>query len=650
MSLTPKILVVDDEPRMCDSLKFLLSSQNYDVCTANSGREAIEHLSNKDFDVALLDIMMPDMDGHQLMDYINSNKPDTLIVVITGNATLESAVSALRKGAYDYLRKPFEYDELLRTVQNALDQKRLKVENQIISGMLALSEEKYRYLVLNSPDIIYVLDPQGYFTFINNTVELLLGYKMEELVGKKYSVIIHEEDLDKSKWSFDERRTGKRANQGIELRLKICNGGDQGNDCKIKHLFIELKSSGVYDKSPGEEDWQFLGTHGVIRDVSNRKQLEAELQKAKRLEALGNLAGGIAHDFNNLLMAIQGNTSLMLLDIDSSHPYYEKLKHIEESVINGSKLTKQLLGFARGGKYEVKPTNLNELIDRNAEIFGRAKKEIRIIKTFDENLWTVEVDQGQIEQVLLNLFMNAWQAMPGGGDIILDTVNVIIDQKDRKAFQLAAGKYVKISAKDTGVGMDENTQQRIFEPFFTTKAKGRGTGLGLASAYGIIRNHGGMIRVDSKKGAGADFTILLPASDKEVIKEKKSKEDILRGTETVLLVDDEEIIINVGREILKELGYRILEARSGKEAVEVFHAQKREIDIVILDMIMPEWSGKETYLKLKEIRPDVKVLLSSGYSLGGQASEIMEQGCNGFIQKPFSIKALSHKIREILET
>jgi len=259
--------------------------------------------------------------------------------------------------------------------------------------------------------------------------------------------------------------------------------------------------------------------------------------------------------------------------------------------------------------------------------------------------------------------------MPKGGDLYIQTENVTLDENYTKPFNVTPGRYVKISITDTGVGMDEETQRRIFEPFFTTKEMGRGTGLGLASAYGIIKNHGGIINVYSEKGEGSTFTIYLPASEKEIVKEEKIPERLLKGTETVLLVDDEDIIIDVGDGLLKTLGYKVLVARSGKEAIEIIskaHRAKRKEDkgkkghapgamppapdIIILDMIMPEMSGGETYDRMKEINPNIKVLLSSGYSINGQATEILKRGCNGFIQKPFNMKQLSQELRKILDS
>jgi CheY-like chemotaxis protein len=348
-------------------------------------------------------------------------------------------------------------------------------------------------------------------------------------------------------------------------------------------------------------------------------------------------------------MGVQGYSSLIRLDINPSDPNYEMLKNIEQYVLRGAELSRQLLGFARGGKYEVKPANINEVLNKSSLLFGRTKKEISIFTKFDPDIWTVEVDQGQIEQVLLNLYVNAWQAMPGGGSLYLETRNVILDESETTPFGVKPGEYVRIRVTDTGVGMDDRTRERIFEPFFTTKEMGRGTGLGLASAYGIIKSHGGFITVESVKGQGATFIIHLPALNKRAEAEKGFVEKFLTGNETILMIDDEEMVLHPGAQMLKRLGYKVLSAQSGQEALEIFMHQKEAIDLVILDMIMPGMSGSETYNQLKKIFPDVKVLLSSGYSLSGEATEILNRGCNGFIQKPFAINHISCKIREILD-
>jgi signal transduction histidine kinase/CheY-like chemotaxis protein len=384
--------------------------------------------------------------------------------------------------------------------------------------------------------------------------------------------------------------------------------------------------------------------------MEDELRIQKKLAELEKFRALGQLASGVAHDFNNVLMSIQGNTSLTLLDINSSSPYYERLKNIEQTVLSGAGLTKQLLGFAKGGKYEVKSTNLNDLIKQGSDMFGRTKKEIKIYTKLLPDINLVEVDQTQIESVFVNLYLNAWEAMPGGGKLRLQTENVVLDKISGKLYDAKPGKYVKISVTDTGVGMDEEIQKRIFDPFFTTKEKGRGTGLGLASAYSIIKNHEGAIDVYSKINEGTTFHIYLPASEKKFVKaERELPAEILQGEETLLFVDDEDMIIDVGKPMLEKMGYKVFIAHDGKEAIEVYNKNKGDIDMVVLDMIMPDMGGSEAYDRLKQINPSIKVLLSSGYSIDGLASEILKRGCDGFIQKPFHMKELSQKLREILD-
>lgn len=420
--------------------------------------------------------------------------------------------------------------------------------------------------------------------------------------------------------------------------------------------FDDTKSTRIWN----DEDISLLETAAemigifIERSKSNKykEDLENQLYQAQKMEAIGTLAGGMAHDFNNLLMGIQGNASLLAFDIDpvkgDSNKAKEKIENIEQIVQSGSDLTRQLLGFARGGKYEVKVTDLNKLIASQNIIFGRTRREVTIREHYNDDLWNAEVDRGQIEQVILNLYINACQAMPGGGDLIIRTDNFIIDDSYMKPYHMKPGPYIKISITDTGTGMDKKTQRRIFEPFFTTKKMSRGTGLGLASAYGIIKNHEGLINVYSEKGRGATFNIYLPACDELAKEVQDIQNDLIKGSGCILIVDDEEIILDVGTQILAKLGYKVLFARNGKEAIELYKTDMEEINLVILDMIMPDMSGSDTYDKIKDVNPQVKVLLSSGYSIDGEASMILKRGCQGFIQKPFDIKKLSMKLKEVL--
>jgi len=517
---------------------------------------------------------------------------------------------------------------------NELEQKLKELEE---------AEANFRELFDSINDLIYTQDLSGRFLYANRAMFKLFGYSPDEFIGRRAADFMRPKfkQLYDSGYLSQVKKYGYH--QGISSYLTK-NGGI---------IYLEYHST-LFRPEKGSP---FIS--GTGRDVTERiladrqiKMLQSQMLQSQKMEAIGTLAGGIAHDFNNLLMGVQGRTSLMLMDIDSSHPHYEHLKGIEAHIRSAAELTGQLLGFASGGKYNVRAADPNELVDNSAEMFGRTKKEITIRSKYQEEVWMVEIDRGQIEQVLLNLYVNAWQAMPGGGELYLETENLVLDAEYVRPLDIKPGRYVRISVTDSGMGMDEKTVQRIFEPFFTTKEMGRGTGLGLATVYGIIKNHGGMIDVFSKRGQGSRFTVYLPAGRPEGETTKVvdgNDHRMLPGTETILFVDDEDIIVEVGIKMLEGLGYKVLTAKSAIEAIGFYKREGENIDLIILDMIMPEMGGGDAYDKLKEIDPNIRVLLSSGYSIDGQASEILSRGCSGFIQKPFNLLQLSRKIREVLE-
>ncbi len=878
MPSSHRILICDDEERIRKSLGGLLEDQGYDVATAPSSSECLEMAAAHDFDLVILDIVMPDMDGIEVLGRIKKMGKGTEVIMITGYADKERAITSFRLHAYDFIEKPFEAKAILNTVSNCLSKLELEKDLEKKGRELRESEEKYRRIFDESKDMIYITTREGRFAEINRAGVELLGYaSRQEILNlesaeavyynhadrrrfqerierdgfvKDYPVEFKKKDgtrIDvlitsnvrrdengnvlgyegiirdvtgtkklmkaiqeaKEEWEttfdaiedaiflVDRTYTIRRANKGLArlvgkditdivgqrcykllhgmdhvpefcprpLVVKDCRSHrgelwepclnrhlriyyypitDAGNgvrevihvirditerkkarqeieylasvvqhsqdaiiatdlNCRISswnkaaerifgykekeavgrfidiivpeeqrkkcHLLVEEISKGGTIARQGakrktkdgrhidvdlslspikDSEGNTIGVSSIIRDVTYQKELEAKLIQAQKMESVGTLAGGIAHDFNNLLMGIQGYTSLMLLDLDSSHPHYDMLKKIEQQVTSGASLTGQLLGFARGGRYEPKPTDPNMLIKNSSDMFCRTQKEIVVHTKLEKDVWAVEVDQGQIEQALLNLYVNAWHAMPGGGNLFLETRNVTLDKSYLEPYNLEPGRYVKISVTDTGIGMDKETLQRIFEPFFTTKEMGAGVGLGLASTYGIVKSHKGIINVYSEPGQGTNFNIYLPASGNRPIKETGPSEKVLKGKESILFIDDEDRILDTGKEMLEALGYKVMVAGSGEKAIEIFKERHDDIDMVILDMIMPGMGGGEVYDRIKAVSPNVKVLLSSGYSIEGEAGKILKRGCNGFIQKPFNINELSRKIKEVL--
>ncbi|MFO7784328.1 MAG: PAS domain S-box protein [Desulfatiglandales bacterium] len=503
------------------------------------------------------------------------------------------------------------------------------------------SEERHRSILENMNEGYYEVDLAGNLTFANNAMTDLLGYEKDELIGLNNRAYMDEETARKVYKAFNRVfRTGSP------------EGGFQWNNIRKdgSRVVVETSVSLIVNA-----DGRPVGFRGLVRDVTERelskvekKKLEAQLQHAQRMEAIGTLAGGIAHNFNNILMGIQGNASLVALDLDRGHSHYERLKTIEKLVSSGSKLTSQLLGYAREGRYEVRAVNLNPVIEETARTFGSARREVRVQTDLAPSLRPVLADREQIEQALINLFVNAADAMPEGGELHVTTKNTTSKEMKGKPYMPEEGDYALLVIRDTGLGMDNETRAKIFEPFFTTKGLSKGTGLGLASVYGIVKAHGGYIDVESEIGRGATFEIYLPLTDTPVESTAEKEVLISLGSGVVLLVDDEETVLDVGAEMLSRMGYTVYKARNGEESLRMFQAEYRDIDLVILDMIMPDMGGGYVYDHMKQIDPDVKVLLASGYGMDEKATGILKRGCDDFIQKPFDMTVLSQKLKGIM--
>ncbi len=358
--------------------------------------------------------------------------------------------------------------------------------------------EKHKLIFEKASEAIFIIQ-DGAIKFANRRTRGVLGYTNEELKTLLISEIVHPEDRERVVSRHVKKLKGQKAAGIHSFRIL----SKTGKEIWIEDTTVRL----IWEGKPA--------TLNFVRNITKKKKLDAQLQFAAKLEAIGTLAGGIAHAFNNLMMGIQGYTSLLLYDIDSTHPHYESLKKIEKEIQDGAELTSQLIGYARKGRYRTGLINMNEIVENTSKTFGKMKREILIHRELTQRPYDIEADQGQMEQMLLNLYINAADAMAGGGDLILQTQNVIHTDIKSKLYQPVPGKYVRIKISDKGVGMDKQIQQRIFDPFFTTKRTGWGTGLGLASVYGIVKSHEGYVNVESKKGQGTTFYIYLPAAQKK---------------------------------------------------------------------------------------------------------------------------------------
>ncbi len=641
-----KILVVDNHPLMLKYMRDLLEKKGHEVLTAQDGLSALDILNNFIPDIMFVDLIMPNIDGKKLCRIVRRmpTLKHSYIVVLSAIAAEEAEETAnfAEIEADAYIAKcPFDkMSKHILAILNRTDQKTSTkhpgevigledIHSRQITRELLSAKRHSDVIMENIDEGIMEITSDARIVYVNSVAVSLSGISEEKLLASNFVDIFHETQRPELKALLESKETS------LQVFTKdspaLLNG---------KHF--ELRISPL-----NEKERKFIV---ILKDVTEEKKRDAQIQRALKMETIGTLAGGIAHEFNNLLMGIQGNASLMLLNTVSTDPGYKRLKSIEKLVQNGSILTGQLLGYARKGKYQVRSINLNKLVENTSDTFGRTRKDITVHKELAGDLFMVKADQRQIEQVLLNLYVNAAYAMSGGGNLFLKTMNVTHKDIGAEIHRPKSGNYVKLVVTDTGTGMEEKTLERIFDPFFTTKEIGQGTGLGLASAYGIIKAHGGYIDVQSEKGKGTSFKIYLPAT-KAVVRNQGAvvrEEQLLMRHKTILLVDDEELVLEVSQEMLKAMDYDALTAKGGEEAMEVYKKCRDTIDLVLLDMVMPDMGGSKVYDRLKEMNPDVKVLLSSGYSINGEATEIMARGCNGFIQKPFNFKDLSQEIKKIL--
>lgn len=510
-------------------------------------------------------------------------------------------------------------------------------ERRRVEQALRESEERYRLHFEHVNDCIFSLDSESRITTVSPSLETLFGYKPDEILGRPLSelTIVASEYYEKAVEDVGRVFAGERI-AATEYEFITKTG---------KRKTVSVSGAPLF------KNGEVVAVVSVARDITEQKQLERQLMQAQKMESIGTLAGGIAHDFNNLLGGILGYASFMKAKVARDHEFFKYLDTVERSASRAAELTGQLLAFARGGKYEVRVIDLSGVVKEALAIIERTiDKSIEIETHFSERLPTVEADPVQMEQIILNLCLNARDAMPDGGRLIVETHAVHLSQDYvRTHVEAEPGPYVVLSVTDTGVGMESETMQRIFEPFFTTKKEGEGTGLGLSMVYGVVKNHGGYMCVYSEPGEGATFKVYLPVNGKAeglVSPEHKTPPG---GEELILVVDDEESIRRLAKDILEGHGYRVLLAEDGVEAVRIYKERGREISLAILDMIMPRMGGRETFLKLKELDSQVRILLSTGYSQNGKAKEILDNGVAGFIQKPYQFNALLTKVRHALD-
>jgi two-component system cell cycle sensor histidine kinase/response regulator CckA len=505
------------------------------------------------------------------------------------------------------------------------------------------SEESYRHLVEMSPETI-AIHSEGVFRYVNAAGAKLLGATApSEIIGKPILEIVHPDYREKVLSRVQQNLEEGKQSELREQKLLRLDGQE-----------VDAEVTGIPTTYQGKPAVQI-----VVRDVTERKRaaaehrsLEEQLIQSQKLESIGTLAGGVAHDFNNLLTVISGNAQLALARLEPDAPVGQRLAEIEKAADRATALTRQLLAFSRRQQLERKTINLNDTIGEILKLLRRTiGADVHVRFHADAGLASVFADPAQIEQVVMNLAVNARDAMPRGGSLIIETNNVTLDGAYLRRHPLAKpGSYVQIKVSDTGTGMDEETRSRIFEPFFTTKAVGKGTGLGLSMVFGIVKQHDGLIEVYSEVGHGTTFKVYLPCAGEAVAEEAgKSQAPLLGGTETILLAEDEEPLRDLARSVLEDLGYTVKIARDGEEAVAIYATERGQIDLVILDVVMPRMGGNEAYKKIGQSGNGVPVLFMTGYSAEMVRGNLVEATGVPLLQKPYSVEAFGRKVREVLD-
>lgn len=642
-----RLLIVEDSSSLAGHLQQAFILRGYRADKAFTVEEAVHAFSTSHYDMAVIDYHLPDGQGDILLDNFQKERPDCICLMITTDPSAELALDWMKRGAAAYLRKPFEVEYLLEICERARRERTLLRAQDLLEKRtreLCESEKKYVSLLESLPIGVFrnTPGPYGHFLMANPSLAKMHGYEnLEAFMTQKVQSIY----ADKSHMHqlFEELEQNNNV-QDLEIMLKR----------KDRSVFY----GSITAKALRDKEGKIVYIDGFITDITEKKQAENERQKlqdqllqARKMESVGMLAGGVAHDFNNLLQAISGNAQLLQKNKASDHPDKKYLRAIDRSIYSASQLIRKLLLFSKKGVTDKRRLDLNREISETSEVLERTfPRMISIELALDQNIRPVYADPVQVEQVLLNLGSNAFDSMSEGGSLSIETENVILDSENQAG--LEPGKYVLVKVSDTGCGMDSKTMENIYDPFFTTKETGKGTGLGLASVYGIIKNHGGHIQCYSEPGSGTTFMLYFPAIEQGEVESPERQTEIIPcgGSETILVVDDEPAITELTREALEDYGYRVITAKNGEQTINMYQDHGRNIDLILLDLNMPGMGGYRCLQKLLDIDPTVKVVISSGYMVNKYAQNGLLSEARSIISKPYQLKKLAETIRNVLDT
>ena len=632
--MTTRLLLVEDNPEDADLIEIAIRRTVPDLETrlAQTEEEFLRELEAFRPDLIISDHNLPRFSGVRALELTRQRDPYRPFLLVTGSIDEETAVEYMKAGATDYLLKD-RTARLGAAVLAALKQSRQRSE-------LNLQQLLLQKVIDTDPSLIFVKDFDGRFILVNQAVAEIYACSIEDLLGKT--------DADFSKnpeevehFLFNDREVMVRGEPRLIAEEPVTNPATGAT-----RWFQTIK---VPLRLPGDGRRMMLG---VGTDITSRRHLEEQLRQSQKMEAIGRLAGGIAHDFNNVLTAILGYSQMLMIDLPEGDTRREDVREIEQAANRAATLTRQLLAFSRRQVLQPQILDLNGLVE-NLDNFLRRLigEDIDLRVRSSPDLWLVSADNGQLEQVVMNLAVNSRDAMPTGGKLTIETANVVLDDSyARDHLTVTPGEYVMLAVSDSGAGMNEETRARVFEPFFTTKAVSKGTGLGLSTVYGIVKQSGGSIWVYSEPGKGTTFKIYLPraASATDAFRPVRAESGDLRGTETVLLVEDEDPVRSLAAKVLRGLGYQVLEAKLGRQALEVSLAHTGHIDLLLTDVVMPEYSGSELARKLAESRSTMRVLYMSGYTDEAIIHHGVLAASIAYLQKPFTPDVLAAKVREVL--
>ena len=597
--------------------------------------------------VILLDLGLPGTTGLETLRRIMPLAEGASVVVFTALQDEELGIAALREGAHDYVIKgQIHGGQLRRILRYAVERHKLSSELRAeikqrarVQQALQLSEQRYRLLSETAPIGILLTNEQGMVIDANTQALCMFGYDRVELIGESIEMLVPERfrcSHEGQRSSYMKEPHTRPMAVGRELTARRKDGTEFAVEIALAPLATD---DGVLVSS-------------TIFDITERKKMEEQRRLSQRMEAIGKLSGGVAHDFNNLLAVILGCSDVLLDALPPDHPAIRKIEMIRKAGASAVDLTRQLLAFSRQQMLQPRVLDLKEIVERTQALLRRLIGEnIEFKISLDPSLGRVKADPGQIEQVLLNLVINARDAMPQGGRLTIEAHNVEMDDSHKGEHQVVIpGRYVVLGIQDTGCGMDRDTQSRIFEPFYTTKELGKGTGLGLATVYGIVKQSGGYIWVYSELNQGTLFNVYLPRVDESVQPDKqKEPEAVVReACETILLAEDSVSLREMAREYLESVGFVVLEAASGREALQKAKEFDGPIHLLLTDVVMPEMSGPELARHMTELRPEIKIIFTSGYTNDAIARQGVLDPAVAFIQKPYRPKALARKIQEVL--